>query len=144
MDIRSEGEFNGIIYEGVRYIRFSQWDEYLGEEVADWWIRYPLDVLTKVRDRHLSATLDRAHNDLISLKGSNSVRERAVEAIKDHAISLLKEMGEEMPERKDSFDRILENLLIRFEDDLLNEVREFNGLPLEPDDDIDLIVFVEE
>lgn len=138
-DFRSEGEFNGVIYKGVRYIRLSQWNEELGKDLADWWVREPLDVLTKVRDSHLSATLNGAYNNLIISRGYNPVRERAVRAIRAHATSLLKGVGEEMPERKDCFDRILENLLIRLEDDLLKEVREFNGLPLEPDDNIDLI-----
>ena len=63
MDIRSQGTVKGVIYNGIRYIRFSFFDEWLNEEFADWWIREPLDVLTKVRDRETVTTLNKAYSD---------------------------------------------------------------------------------
>ena len=63
MDIRSQGTVKGVIYNSTRYIRFSFFDEWLNEEFADWWIREPLDVLTKVRDRETITTLNKAYSD---------------------------------------------------------------------------------
>jgi hypothetical protein len=73
MEIKSEGKFNGIIYNHIKYIRFSFWDEELKQEFSDWWIREPLDVLTRVRDREIEKLLNveyhklRNHSNLIHL-----------------------------------------------------------------------------
>ena len=65
MDIRSEGKFNGVIYNNTRHIRFSFYDEELQEEFYDWWIREPLDVLTRVRDRDTLNLLNEEYTKLI-------------------------------------------------------------------------------
>lgn len=61
MEIRSAGKFNGVIHNNIKYIRFSFWDEELKEEFSDWWIREPLDVLTKVRDRNITNLLNQEY-----------------------------------------------------------------------------------
>lgn len=65
LDIRSEGKFNGVIYNNIRYIRFSFYDEELNEEFSDWWIREPLDVLTKVRDLGIVSLLNQEYTKAI-------------------------------------------------------------------------------
>lgn len=65
MNIRSEGKFNGVIYNNIRYIRFSFYDEELNEEFSDWWIREPLDVLTRVRDRDTINLLNDEYTEAI-------------------------------------------------------------------------------
>ena len=65
MEIRSEGKFNGVIHNNIKYIRFSFWDEELKEEFSDWWIREPLDVLTRVRDRDTLNLLNEEYTKLI-------------------------------------------------------------------------------
>lgn len=68
MDIRSNGKVSGIIYNNTRYVRFSFYDEELKEEFCTWWIREPLDILTRVRERQTILHLNNEYSKTINLK----------------------------------------------------------------------------
>jgi hypothetical protein len=61
MQIKSDGKYEGIIHNDVRYIRFSDFDYELQEEFHQWWVRKPLDILTRVRDVELITSLNDAY-----------------------------------------------------------------------------------
>jgi hypothetical protein len=51
MQIKSDERVQGVIYKGIRYVRFPFFDPEFNEEFVQWWVRDPLDTLTRVRDR---------------------------------------------------------------------------------------------
>lgn len=71
MHIKSEAKSEGIIYKDTRYVRFSYFDDELEEYFPEWWIRKPLDTLTKVRDRELFHSLEYAYANSIKQKNDD-------------------------------------------------------------------------
>ena len=68
MHIKSEAKSEGIIYKDTRYVRFSYFVYELEKDIPEWWIRNPLDTLTKVRDSELFISLENAYANLIKQK----------------------------------------------------------------------------
>ena len=62
MDIRSEGKIKGVIYKGNYYARISFFDSEFNEEVHQWYIRNPMDTLTRIRDLGMIVLLNDAYN----------------------------------------------------------------------------------
>lgn len=68
MEIRSEGKLKGLIYRDDLYVRvgFLSPDPLnppLYEEVTQWWVRNPMDTLTRVRDLTTITLLNDAYKE---------------------------------------------------------------------------------
>ncbi len=69
MQIKSDERVQGVIYKGIRYVRFPFFDPKVNEEFVQWWVRDPLDTLTRVRDRETLKLLNSSYESAITLKG---------------------------------------------------------------------------
>ena len=63
MQIKSDERVQGVIYKGTRYVRFPFFDPEVNEEFVQWWVRNPLDTLTRVRDREILKLLNSSYSN---------------------------------------------------------------------------------
>lgn len=64
MQIKSDERVQGVIYKGIRYVRFPFFDSELGVEIVQWWVRDPLDVMTRIRDLEVLMLLNSSYAKL--------------------------------------------------------------------------------